>query len=249
VVYLTCSCIFWIWENNLKTFISENKNKILKMDGIKLLSEVQENCIDACFFDPQYRQVLEKMKYGNEGARQKGRVLLKQMPEDIILKFLAGITLSLKPSGHLFLWIDKFILCEGNHTIWFEEINWNGLEMNLVDMISWNKGLMGMGYRSRRMNEHLLIYQKTPKTTKNWTDKSIPDDYSERIPSPRTKGLHPHRKPIGLTTRLINAVVPKDGIVLDPCAGSFSTFISAKNAGRDFIGCDLTLKYVDEELL
>jgi hypothetical protein len=30
-------------------------------------------CAPLVFFDPQYRGVLDMLKYGNEGARQKGR--------------------------------------------------------------------------------------------------------------------------------------------------------------------------------
>lgn len=228
------------------------------MDGLKLLSSLSDNSIDATFFDPQYRQVLDKLSYGNEGARQKGRALLEQMSTETILDFLNQTSRVTKPSGYMFLWIDKFILAEGIHKGWFSTNSYGEIdntkfslpsffEMNLVDLITWNKGFIGMGYRSRRICEHLLIYQKSPKTTKNWLDKGIPDDYLEKIPNPRTKGLHPHRKPIGLTTRLIESVVPKKGIVLDPCAGSFSTFDACKVTGRNFIGCDLTLEYVNYE--
>ena len=232
----------------MNNFIKENKNKYLQMDGLKLLCSLPGESIDACVFDPQYRTVMEAMNYGNEGARQKGRALLEQMSEETIISFLKEISFALKPSAYLFLWIDKFILCEGTHKEWFEDINWetpNKPVMNLVDLIDWNKGLPGMGYRSRRWSEYLIIYQKTPKTIKTWTDRGIPDNYTEKIPSPRTKGFHPHRKPIGLTTRLIKSILPnKKGIVLDPCAGSFSTFESCKQAGVDFIGGDLTLEFV-----
>lgn len=230
-------------------FIKENKNKYLKMDGLVLLRELKDSSIDACIFDPQYRQVMDKMKYGNEGARQKGRALLEQMDEFTITNFLVNITRVLKPSSYLFLWIDKFILCEGKHKYWFDGINKTFDEnakpiMNLVDMITWHKESFGMGYRSRRTSEHLLIFQKSPKTIKNWTVKNIRDVWSEKIENPRIG--HPHKKPVGLTVELIKAVTPKKGMVLDPCAGSFSTFEASKIAERDFIGCDLTLELINE---
>lgn len=218
------------------------------MDGIVLIRSLKNESVDACFFDPQYRSVVEKMKYGNEGARQKGRALLSQMNEATIMYFMSQIMYPLKDSGHLFMWIDKFVLCEGSHLKWIEYVNTaNGRipekpTLNLVDMITWDKKSFGMGYRSRRTAEHLLIFQKTPKTTKNWKVKNIRDVWSEKIENPR-KG-HPHKKPIGLTEQLINAVVPESGIVLDPCSGSFSTFDACKNAGRDFIGCDISLEYI-----
>jgi len=235
----------------MSSFTKQNKNKYLEMDGLLLLRNIPANSIDCCFEDFQYRDVLEKLKYGNEGVRQKGRALLKQMDEGLIINFLIDTTRVLKPSAHLFLWVDKFILCEAKHKVWFETINQTYDEnaspvMNLVDMITWDKGSIGMGYRSRRKSEHLLVYQKSPKTTKNWTDKGIPDNYLEKIENPRSKVLHPHRKPVELIKRLIKSVVPENGIVLDPCAGSFSTFDACRKTGRDFIGCDLTLEFVDE---
>lgn len=227
-------------------FTEENKNKFLKMDGLNLLSSLAPFSVDACFFDPQYRAVLEKMKYGNEGARQKDRVKLNQMDDHVIQSFLNKIVEVLKPSAYLFIWVDKFILCEGIHKTWIQRINasYTGEAINLVDLITWNKGIPGNGYRSRRYAEYLLVLQKTPKMIKTWTDRGIPDVITEKIPLPRTEGKHPHRKPIELTTRLIKCIVPDGGIVLDPCAGSFSTFEACKLDGVDFIGSDLTLEFV-----
>ena len=48
-------------------------NKHLEICGLELLKQIEDSSIALCFFDPQYRGVLDKMKYGNEGERQKGR--------------------------------------------------------------------------------------------------------------------------------------------------------------------------------
>jgi len=227
----------------MKDFIKENKNKYLKMDGLKLLSSIPENSIDAAVFDPQYRQILDKMKYGNEGERQKKRAKLAQMSTELIQKFAFEIERCLKPSSYCFLWVDKFILCEGLHKDFFKDYFETKTQMKMVDMITWDKGSFGMGRRTRRTNEHLVIYQKLPATIASWSNKSIRDTWSEKIANPRS--VHPHSKPVGLTQLLIDCVVPKKGIVLDPCAGSFSTFDACKLSKRNFIGCDLTLEFVD----
>ena len=60
-------------------------------DGLKLLKNIKDNTISCCFFDPQYRGVLDKLSYGNEGERQKQRFLLKQMDEQTIAKFILEI--------------------------------------------------------------------------------------------------------------------------------------------------------------
>lgn len=202
-----------------------------KGDGLEMLASIKQESVDTAFFDPQYRSVLDKMDYGNEGERQKGRAALPQMDDDLIRQFISGIQLALKPSGHLFLWIDKFILCEGVRKMIDHEPS-----LNIVDMITWDKMRIGMGYRSRRKSEYLIVVQKSPKRAKGiWTDHGIPDVWQEK-----QEKSHPHEKPSGLATRLIKSTVPIGGTVIDPCAGSFSVLKATESAGkRTFIGTDL----------
>ena len=142
-----------------------------RADGLELLSDINEETVAAAFFDPQYRGVLDKLKYGNEGkARGKARCELVQMNEDTIIRFINELNRVIRKSGHLFLWVDKFHLCQGVLP-WFEDTNFN-----LVDMIVWDKDRIGMGYRSRRKSEYLVVFQKSPVRAKGvWTDHSIPD--------------------------------------------------------------------------
>ena len=200
------------------------------MDGIDLMSTIDDCKIAACFFDPQYRGVLDKLKYGNEGERQIGRARLEQMGEDVIIKFIDQINRVLQPKGHLFLWIDKFHLCEGFKD-WLEYT-----DLEVVDMITWDKAKMGMGYRTRRQSEYLVVIQKKPKRAKDvWLNRAIRDVWTEKIKDKN----HPHCKPIELQRTLIESVVREDEVVLDPCAGGFSVLQAAREAGRAFIGCDL----------
>src|SRR5438132_12979749 len=74
-----------------------------KMDGLSLLKSLENNSISVVFFDPQYRGVLDKMNYGNEGERQVGRSKLIQMSEKKITLFIKEIDRILAPSAHLFL--------------------------------------------------------------------------------------------------------------------------------------------------
>jgi adenine-specific DNA-methyltransferase len=56
--------------------------------------------------------------------------------------------------------------------------------------------------------------------------------------------LHPTQKPVEPLRELIEAFCPKDGLVLDPFAGSGSTLIAAKQAGRDYLGIELDANHV-----
>ena len=202
-----------------------------RCDGRELLAALEPASIPLCIFDPQYRGLLDKMRYGNEGvSRGQRRSGLLQMSEETIGEFIAGIAAALIPSGHLFLWIDKFHLCTGVGP-WVEE--W-GLEV--VDLVTWNKDRIGMGYRTRRVGEYLLILQKPPKRAKGvWQRHDIPDVVTEKVE--RIGNVHP--KPVNLQARLIEAVTDPGDVVLDPAAGSYSVMTAAHQAGRQFLGCDI----------
>ena len=75
----------------------------LKMDGLTLLYSLNNCSVSVVFFDPQYRGVLEKMNYGNEGERQIERSKLIQMDKKTIISFVREIDRVLTKSGHLFL--------------------------------------------------------------------------------------------------------------------------------------------------
>ena len=176
---------------------------------------------------------MDRQNYGNEGeGRSKKRAELPQMPNIIIGKFLKEIERALIPSGHLMLWIDKFILVSGVHSIL------EGSSLQLVDMITWNKKRMGMGYRSRRFSEHLLVLQKSPLHPKNiFIIHNIPDVWDEEITNGNKN--HTHAKPVGLQEQLIKAVTNKNDIVVDPAAGGYSVLKACQNSERNFLGCDV----------
>lgn len=206
-------------------------NTRLKMDGIELLNSLPFRAVPVVFFDPQYRGVLDKLSYGNEGkGRGKSRSALMQMPEGMIRAFLHKINDVLMQSGHLFLWIDKFHLCQG-FTEWA-----NGTDLEVVDLITWDKARMGMGYRTRRVSEYCVVLQKQPKRAKGvWKIHNIPDTWRE----PVKQKTHPHQKPIELQRRLILAVSNEGDYIVDPAAGSFSVLNAARMEDRNFIGCDI----------
>lgn len=205
-------------------------DKPLKGCGLELLRQFPDGSIPLVFFDPQYRGVLDKMNYGNEGKRQKGRAQLTQMSEETIAEFVKEISRALHPSGHLMLWVDKFHLVEGVRP-WL-----NDLPLSIVDLITWDKGRIGMGYRTRRRSEYLIVIQKAPQRAKGkWTAHDIGDCWLEKV----STSVHPHAKPESLQSALIGATTVKGDFVVDPAAGGFSVMRSAMGIERRFIGTNL----------
>ncbi len=199
-------------------------------DGRDLLRQLPAAALPLCFFDPQYRGVLDRLQYGNEGQRRGARRSgLPQMSVAVIEQFLAEIARVLVPSGHLALWVDKFHLC-------MDVARWlTNAHLPVVDLITWDKMRMGMGYRTRRQAEYLVIAQKPPRRAKGiWQRHDIRDVWAEKVDS---QGVH--AKPVGLQAALITAVTDPGDVVLDPAAGSYSVLTAALQSNRRFLGCDL----------
>jgi site-specific DNA-methyltransferase (adenine-specific) len=203
-------------------------------DALALLRSLSDRCTLLTFFDPQHREVLDKLAYGNEGARQKERHALPAMTTAYIDECCREIARVLAPSGYLMRWSDTYGLCMAHH-LRITDV------LQCVDLIAWDNGRLGNGYRSRRRGDYLLVLQKPPLAARaTWRDRGIPSRWPEKINLkiyPRK--LYPHAKPIGLITRLIGAITQPGDLVIDPAAGSFVVMHAAHELGRDFIGCDI----------
>jgi site-specific DNA-methyltransferase (adenine-specific) len=194
-------------------------------DGLALLKQLKGGAVPCVVCDPQYRGVLEQLDYGNEGAKQTERAALPQMSDDLIRRMIREIERVLRPGRYLFLWADKHAVCEGTY-------KFAGLPT--VDLITWVKPRIGMGYRTRRKCEYLLVMQKPPTTAADtWRDHGIPDVWEERAEG------HAHAKPLELQKRLIASVTEPKEFVIDPAAGSYTAMRAAHAAGRQFFGCDV----------
>jgi len=205
------------------------RNSAQRGDALVLLRSLPDCCTPLVFFDPQHRDTLDRLAYGNEGARQKGRALLPTMTSNYVDACCREAARVLRPSGYVLQWVDTFRLCEAYH-LRIADV------LKCVDLIAWDNKRIGNGYRSRRRGDYLLVLQKPPLAAKStWCDHSIPNRWPEKV----DRTLHPHIKPIGLIRKLIGAVTRPGDLVVDPAAGSFVIMHAAHQLGRDFVGCDL----------
>jgi site-specific DNA-methyltransferase (adenine-specific) len=200
-------------------------------DALMLLRSLPDGCTPLVFFDPQHRAVLDQLKYGNEGERQRGRAQLPAMTETYIDAVCIEIARVLRPSGYLMRWTDTHGLCEAYHLRIRDHLQ-------PVDLIAWDSLRIGNGYRSRRRGDYVVVLQKQPiKARATWRDHAIPSRWPEKV----DRKLHPHIKPSGLIARLIAATTALGDLVVDPAAGSFVVMRAAHALRRNFVGCDLVL--------
>ncbi len=199
-------------------------------DALAPLRSLPDQCgTPLVFFDPQYRKVMDKLKLGNEGARQKRRFELPQMASEYIDTCCCEAARVFRPSGYLIQRSDTFRLGEGYHLHIADALK-------CVDLITWDNQRQGQGHRARRRGSYLLVLQKPPiKAKATRRDRKIPDRWVEKV----DRKLHPHIKPIGLISALIDAITEPGELVVDPAAGSFIVMHAAHQLGREFIGCDI----------
>ena len=197
----------------------------LQMDGQDLLAGIPAATVPLVVLDPQYPKMVV-----NCPTLQPGRMKLPQMTHDTIQLMIRETARILQPSGHLMLWHDKGALLYGNRELWL-----GSTPLTLVDLICWDKQRLGLGRRTRASSEYLSLYQAHPQKCDGVFIRRDIADVCRAGPSKQ----HPHRKPLLLTADLIEAVVPPGGLVVDPCAGSFTTLEACQMTGRHFYGCDL----------
>src|SRR6516162_5592415 len=132
------------------------RNSAQRGDALMLLQSLPDCCTPLVFFDPQHRDTLDRLKYGNEGARQKGRALLPAMTSDYVDACCREAARILRLSGYLLQWVDTFRLCETYHLRTADVLK-------CVDLIAWDSQRIGNGYVSggRRVSGLSIFFARS----------------------------------------------------------------------------------------
>lgn len=161
-----------------------------------------------------------------------------------------------KNSGHRFGFKKDFLGCENNYHIgrWPANIIFDEETAKMLDeqsKIDASRFFYCAKTSSRERNEGLqelpdkkTIYMATSNGTGN-PNITIDDQGRERDRfSSLKKNNHPTVKPLKLMEYLIKLVMPpKDGILLDPFAGSGTTILAANRLGFNAIGIEKCKEY------
>lgn len=111
--------------------------------------------------------------------------------------------------------------------------------LRVQGMVVWDKGHFGLGNGFR--SQHELICHAS-KGVPEINDRGI----GNVLRFPREEPIdHPSPKPEGLMLRLIDAVTPPGGLVIDPFMGAGTTLRAAKNCGRRAIGIEVNEAYCE----
>ena len=133
-------------------------------------------------------------------------------------------------------------------------------ESCFVNHLIWSYGLGGSSPRAfARKHDDILFYSRTPgehyfnaprvpATSNRMKGQSKKATDVIAIPSlnnmSKERTGYPTQKPLALLSMLVEACCPTAGLVLDPCCGSGTALVAAKNSGRRCAGFDTSAKAV-----
>lgn len=130
-----------------------------------------------------------------------------------------------------------------------EEAKRHGLNnyINLVFRKSFSAQVLKANMRIVGNCEYgLLLYRdKLPKFNNNGSMVFNCFDWPRNDDTPK---IHPTQKPLPLLERLIEVFTDVDDVVIDPCAGSGSTLLAAKNLGRRAYGFEIKKNFYTEAI-
>lgn len=201
--------------------ISLQENTIIHGDSLSVLRQMESESVDAVITDPPYG-----IDYHSKGTGA-----------------------SIKNDKSPFIWFlyDAFrVLKQGGTLICFTR--WD-VEQTFIDAMKlagfrvkseviWDKVMHGMGDCKAQFaptHENAVFTIKGKYSFPGHRPKDVVSIHKLS----GSQMIHPTEKPVGLMAHLITSVTKPGDLILDPFAGSGSTLVAAKKAGRRFIGIEL----------
>ncbi|MDR1670763.1 MAG: site-specific DNA-methyltransferase [Spiroplasmataceae bacterium] len=201
-------------------------------EGWEMLTNLANSSVDLVILDPQY-QTSKGVSWTNYPTHIQG--------DYEIMEMIKEINRVLKPNAFCLLWVNKTILSKGKVALWLVKAN----KLRNVDLLTWHKNRIALGHRFRNISEFAFLLQKEPANIKSFSVKNIPNVWTE-AEIPIKQRNHPHQKPKELLKQIILATTQEQGLVVEPCAGSFILLDICQELNRNYLGVDLTYRKMAE---
>lgn len=224
--------------------------KIIEGDVLDKLKELDKEFVDLSITSPPYNKK-EKENSGLLVRAVKYENFRDVLPEKDYQKSQIDVinaVFDVTKKGGSFFYNHKIRWDKGNmiHPMdWLRKTKWI-----VKQEIVWNRKIAGQirGWRFWQIDERIYWLYKPIK--KNKIGKELDSKHAHLSSvweiSVETKNVHPAPFPIDLPTRIIYSIMNEDsGIVLDPYTGSGTTLLAAKLLNKDYIGIDISKKYID----
>ena len=239
--------------------IEKYLNTITQGDCLELLKTVSDNSVDVTFADPPFN-----LKKGYNSYKDRLKI---QDYLDWCERWIGEMVRITKPTGSIFLHnIPKWL------TFYTSFLN---KQADFKHWISWHAPTAPMGKTLQPAHYGILFYAKDSKQlkfsevryphqrarkskimAKDYGGKKkmlhpygplVPDVWTDihRVKHNKYRDEHPCQLPIHLLERIILMSSDEGDIILDPFSGTGTTALAAKRLGRQFIGFELDIEYVN----
>jgi len=231
-------------------------NKIICGDCIEILGKVKKPFADLIFADPPFNIGYKYDKYND---RQKRENYISWTKE-----WMTVCKKVLKPTGSFYIAIgdeyaanvkviaDELGLFMRNWVIWHYTFGqqmkkkFSRSHTHIFYFVNNEKNFTFNDYAVRVPSERQLIYNDKRANPVG----KMPDDVWDGYPRvcgtfKERAGWHPCQMPENLLKRIIAVSTGAGDCVLDPFSGSGTTIAAAKQLGRDYVGVEISQKYVE----
>ncbi len=114
----------------------------------------------------------------------------------------------------------------------------------LISVLSWDKMILGTGWRYRNQYEVVLVGGKSRDYNFYDTTYNLSNVVKCRRLTPG-RDSHPTPKPVSLLKHFIRIHSQPGDLILDPFCGGGSTLIACRELGRDYLGIEIESRYVE----
>lgn len=202
-----------------------------RLDAVELLRRLPDESIDLVVTDPAYES-LEKHRAKGTTTRLKvsdgsSNEWFPIFPNARFPELFVQLYRVLRPDSHLYVYCDQ-------ETMFIAKPIGEDAGFRFWKPIVWDKAHIGMGYHYRCQYELVLFFEKGKRRLANLGTSDV-------IREPRVVGGYPTEKPVRVSSLLIEQSSALGEIVLDPFCGAASVGVAALNAGRRFLGGDVSL--------
>ncbi len=216
-------------------------NKVHCMDALELMRMIPDGSVDAVITDPPYGLAGRVFEF----PHKKYSAVNESWDTFAPVEWMAECKRVLKPSGN--------VVCFGvRQSIYTFAGEGFRLGWRLVNDITWVKPDAAPNFTGRMLTEATeRVLWFSPFGSKWYyaldDAKSLNGGINFRdvwtFNTERGERYHPTQKPLALIKRAVELFCPRNGVVVDPFAGSGTTALAAAILGRRFIVGDTSSEY------
>ena len=201
--------------------------RIIQGDCLKVLPTLPDESVDLVLTDPPF--YLPVRNYASRDKKWRPKIADTSIMRNFFESVFKEYRRILKWSGHLLCFCDPI-----SYPIFFYSA-YN--HFHIVRCLVWYKGknYFPLGKGAWRHSFELILHARDRGAS---FKKENRQDVIESKVVPNKDRLHPAEKPVKLLEKLIDAVVPVNGIVLDSFLGSGAVMEASRNTNKSCIGID-----------